>query len=55
MSRAGAITVPGAVGLQASGVFGAGEPVFVVLTDPDQDLDPFAPDTRAGQRALAER
>ena len=45
VSRAGAIAVPGPVDLLASGVFGAGEPVFVVLTDPDQDLDPFAPDT----------
>ncbi len=45
VSRAGAIAVPGPVGLLSSGVFGVGEPVFVVLTDPDQDLDPFAPDT----------
>ncbi len=45
VSRAGAVTVPGAVALQPSAVFGGGEPVFVVLTDPDQDVDPFAADT----------
>ena len=45
VGRLGTPTVPGVVAVVATTTFGAGEPVFVVLTDPDQDLDPFAPDT----------
>ncbi|HEY6598485.1 MAG TPA: hypothetical protein VIZ30_04205, partial [Pseudomonadales bacterium] len=45
VSWTGPVTVPGAVALHESGAFGGGEPVFIVLTDPDQDLDPFAADT----------
>ena len=36
------MTVPGSANLLATTAFGGGEPVFIVLTDPDQDRDPFA-------------
>ena len=39
------LDLPGAVALQPATAFNVGEPVFVRLIDPDQDLDPAAPDT----------
>ncbi|MCC5887149.1 MAG: cadherin domain-containing protein [Gammaproteobacteria bacterium] len=39
------IDLPGAVELQPATAFNVGEPVFVRLIDPDQDVDPAAPDT----------
>ncbi len=43
--RGVAIAVPGSVPLVESATFAVGEPLFVVLRDPDQDADPFNPDT----------
>ncbi len=39
------VDLPGTVPLQPAVAFNVGEPVFVRLIDPDQDLDPAAPDT----------
>ncbi len=42
---AGGLSVPGSYELTAGSRFVRGDAVFIRVVDPDQDLDPFAPDT----------
>ncbi|MGA9162955.1 MAG: hypothetical protein WBZ31_00745, partial [Thiobacillus sp.] len=39
------LTVPGVLRLVSASLFSAGDPVFIRVTDPDQNLNPAAPET----------